>query len=290
MWRTFVGLVLCVTLASLATSGVAHADTVTSSTFYLAIGGSESVGVQPTANDPRGTRTADGYTDDVVVDEASQGVALDLHEIGCPGETTGTMLSGGDKCYSSPDSQLNEAVSFLQTHHDQHGIVTIDLGFNDVRTCLANLATFTSCVNQKLTLVHTQLTSIVLSLMGAAGPNVDFVGLNHNDPYLADARNAGDGARVARDSLVMVQELNKTLHDVYSAFNIPVADVASAFSLGGDHSAKLLKSGTIDQGSLVACELTWMCAPAPFGPNVHPNNAGYLAIADAIEDVLPPLT
>ncbi len=278
------------TLASFTASGVAHADTTTSPAFYLAIGGSESVGVQPTANDPRGQRTDSGYTDDVVIAEASLGVSLDLHEIGCPGETTGTMINGGDSCYSPPDSQLNEAVAFLQAHHDEHGIVTIDLGFNDVRTCLANLGTFTSCVSQKLSLVRTQLTSIVLSLMAAAGPNVTFVGLNHDDPYLAEARNPGDGSRVARDSLAMVGELNKTLHDVYSAFGIPIADVSSEFSVGGAHSAKLLKSGTLNQGSLVACELTWMCAPAPYGPNVHPNNAGYLAIAEAIEDVLPPLS
>jgi lysophospholipase L1-like esterase len=30
-----------------------------------------------------------------------------------------------------------------------------------------------------------------------------------------------------------------------------------------------------------------MCAPKPFGPNIHPNNAGYLAIAKAIAAVLP---
>ena len=92
--------------------------------------------------DPRGQRTDSGYTDDVVIAEASLGVSLDLHEIGCPGETTGTMINGGDTCYSPPDSQLNEAVAFLQSHHDERGIVTIDLGFNDVRTCLADLGTF----------------------------------------------------------------------------------------------------------------------------------------------------
>jgi len=289
-WRAFMALVLAMTFASFATAGVASADTTTSSTFYLAIGGSESVGVQPTAVDPRGQRTDNGYTDDVVIAEASLGVALDLHAIGCPGETTQSMLIGGDTCYSPPDSQLNEALAFLQSHQSERGIVTIDLGFNDVRTCLNDLGTFTSCVNQKLSIVHTQLTSIISSLIAAAGPNVDFVGLNHDDPYVAEARNPGDGSRVARDSLAMVEELNKTLHDVYSSFNIPVADVASEFSVGGAHSAKLRKAASINQGSLVACELTWMCAPAPYGPNVHPNNAGYLAIAEAIEDVLPPLS
>jgi hypothetical protein len=29
------------------------------------------------------------------------------------------------------------------------------------------------------------------------------------------------------------------------------------------------------------CEMTWMCAPAPQGPNIHPNHAGYVAYASA---------
>jgi lysophospholipase L1-like esterase len=289
-WRVFLALVLAMTFVGFATAGVANADATTSPAFYLAIGGSESVGVQPTAADPHGQRTGNGYADDVVIAEASQGVTLDLHEIGCPDETTQSMLNGVDGCYSPPDSQLIEALAFLQSHQGERGIVTIDLGFNDVRHCLADLGTFTSCVNQSLTVVHTQLTSIVASLMAAAGPGVDFVGLNHDDPYLAVARNSNNGSKVARDSLAMVEELNRTLHDVYSSFDIPVADVASEFAVGGDHSAKLLKAGSLNEGSLVACELTWMCAPAPYGPNVHPNDAGYLAIADAIEDVLPPLS
>jgi lysophospholipase L1-like esterase len=31
-----------------------------------------------------------------------------------------------------------------------------------------------------------------------------------------------------------------------------------------------------------------MCAPKPYGPNMHPNAAGYLKIAAAIESELQP--
>ena len=34
------------------------------------------------------------------------------------------------------------------------------------------------------------------------------------------------------------------------------------------------------------CEMTWMCAPAPQGPNIHRNRAGYMAYASANVSVL----
>jgi hypothetical protein len=34
------------------------------------------------------------------------------------------------------------------------------------------------------------------------------------------------------------------------------------------------------------CQWTWMCAPAPLGPDIHANTTGYGVIARAFEDVL----
>jgi hypothetical protein len=36
----------------------------------------------------------------------------------------------------------------------------------------------------------------------------------------------------------------------------------------------------------LACEWTWICAPPPPGPDVHPNRQGYAVIAAAFEEVL----
>lgn len=275
-------------LASLFIPSFASAATSSPTAFYLAIGASDSVGVQPTAGVPRGDRTDQGYTNDIVNDEAELGVTLDLHAIGCPGETTTTMLFGGDSCYASPDSQLTEALNFLRTHRDETGLVTIDLGFNNVKTCLSHLASYATCLNQQSTVVSNQLTTILTALKSAAGPNVTFIGLNHDDPYLADSLLGTSGLKIASASYRIVHQLNQVLHNVYSAMSIPVADVAAAFSLDNPKDAKILKSG-YSLGSYKACELTWMCSVAPYGPNLHPNDAGYLAIAGAVEAVLPAL-
>jgi hypothetical protein len=34
---------------------------------------------------------------------------------------------------------------------------------------------------------------------------------------------------------------------------------------------------------VAVCNLTWMCAPSPSGPNIHANAAGYREIASAFE-------
>jgi lysophospholipase L1-like esterase len=47
--------------------------------------------------------------------------------------------------------------------------------------------------------------------------------------------------------------------------------------------------GTIPLNVEEACELTWMCYSAPFGPDDHPNDAGYALIAQAIFAALPKL-
>lgn len=44
--------------------------------------------------------------------------------------------------------------------------------------------------------------------------------------------------------------------------------------------------GLVPDNVAHACELTWMCAPKPYGPNMHPNDAAYLMIASAIESQL----
>jgi hypothetical protein len=36
----------------------------------------------------------------------------------------------------------------------------------------------------------------------------------------------------------------------------------------------------------MVCEMSWMCAPAPQGPNIHPNQAGYGAYASALLSTL----
>jgi lysophospholipase L1-like esterase len=272
---------LAVGLGGLVGVGPAGAADSTSP-FLLVLGGSASVGWQPTLSNPHGVPTDEGYANDLVSYEASRGVTVQLSQLGCPGETTTSMLYGGH-CYTSSATQLDEALTFLQAHHADVGLVTIDMGFNNVRHCLLNGDVQQGCVARGLDAVNRELPTILSDLIGAAGPDVTFVGMNHYNPFFAEALSGPSGQAFALASASVMNRLNDVLHDIYSAAGIAMANVATAFEDGGVVHENAIGSHVVVSDVTYACELTWMCEPAPFGPNLHPNAAGYVTIAAAIE-------
>src|ERR1039458_358592 len=97
--------------------------------FYLDIGGSASLGVQPDgAAHHNGHRTNEGYANDVK-DLEAQNVTLTLHQVGCPGETVQSMLGLlKNTCYHLPVTQLMLSVQVLTADSDEPGLVTIEIG------------------------------------------------------------------------------------------------------------------------------------------------------------------
>jgi lysophospholipase L1-like esterase len=272
-------------LVGLGGTSVAAAESP--SIFYLDVGGSASVGVQPTVSDPHGEPTNDGYANDLVALEAAKGVTLQLIQTGCPGESTTTMLYGGDHCYQTPATQLTTAVAFLQLHHDETGIVTVDLGFNNVVKCIKMATAISACLNQGFATVRQELPQILSTLQAAAGPNVHFVGVGHYDPFLESALHGKTGVAKAHRSLDVMSTLNRTLSRIYQLFLIPTADVARDFKNYDRTPTTLFGVGTVATNVAETCVLTWMCQLSPYGPNLHPNDGGYEIIASAIAAKLP---
>ncbi|MGC2169410.1 MAG: hypothetical protein WA580_09940 [Acidimicrobiales bacterium] len=261
--------------SALATSG-----------FYLDLGASASVGYQPTPSDPHGEATDEGYANDIVSYEANRGVTLALTQLGCPGESTATMISGVDSCYRGAGSQLSDAVSFLQSHQSEQGFVTIDFGFNDFHPCLIDAPMIQSCVGENIEELTTQLTYIVGVLRAAAGTRVSFVGVGHYDPYVADAIHGLAGEDFANRSKGVVGRLNATLSTIYASAGIPMASVSNYFAAPSRARVRMVGIGDVSSDVLQVCNLTWMCAKSPYGPNLHPNVLGYSAIAAAVESQL----
>jgi hypothetical protein len=288
-------LTVCVALSTLLVAFVASglgassragADPVPAY-FYLDVGASESLGFQPTPDTPHGVPTDEGYANDLVAYEAGRGIDLELTQVGCPGETTTTMLNGDDHCYGGVDTQLAAAMTFLSDHQDEQGIVTIDLGFNNVRRCLHREVDDDACVDKQLSDVRAELPLIVQSLKSVAGPGVTFVGLGHYDPYLAFELRSGPAVDFAHHSERVMDELNGILQYVYSSTGVAMADVDDYFD-GKDRSPVTLAGvGTVPNNVAQICDLTWMCASAPYGPDFHPDDEGYSTITEAIKAVLP---
>src|ERR1019366_8127172 len=88
-------LALGVVAMALALAGVAGSSPAGAATptFFLVLGASDSLGVQPSLLTPHGQPTDHGYANDVVASEALHGISLALTQYGCPGETTNTMIN-----------------------------------------------------------------------------------------------------------------------------------------------------------------------------------------------------
>jgi lysophospholipase L1-like esterase len=232
-----------------------------------------------------GAPTHEGYANDLATDLEARWPGIQLVEVGCPGETTTTMLDGGDRCYRTPDSQLGAAVDFLRTHPTTT-LVTVDLGFNDVRPCLVQRTVDEPCVEEALGHIRQQLPVILSTLRGASTRSVHLVGIDHYDPYLADRLLDPGAEPFAQQSLGVIDRLDDTLRTVYAGFGVPTADVPARFDQASTRPVAYGTAGEVPEDVARICTLTWMCQPRPLGPNPHPDAAGYQAIADAVSSAL----
>lgn len=261
----------------------------TFSAFYLDVGASESLGFQPTGiSGHNGQRTNTGYANDLILREALKGVALSLDQVGCPGDTVQSILdtSESDACYHAPQTQLTKAVAYLKDQTGP-GLVTVDLGFNDVRTCLQDNPVNQACFAAGLSAIQTDLPTILTQLKAAAGPDVHFVGVEYSDPYLGFYLDGAGGPARATATLEAMDQVDSLLGQIYTTAGVAVADVPSLFQMDNNTTTTLDNVGTVPVNVQQACTLTWYCYPKPFGPDDHPNEAGYSLIAQAIEAVLP---
>lgn len=250
--------------------------------YYLALGDSLSQGVQPDAAGAS-VETRQGYPDQVYAVLRRSHPALRLAKLGCPGETTTTMLAGG-LCRYPAGSQLAAAAAFLRSHRGRVVLVTIDIGANDLQDCRGRgLAGIAACIGTDVPGAVRNLTTIMARLRAAAGRAVRIVGMTYYLPELAEWRDGLMGQAVAWLSERLAARYNDMLARVYTQFGSPVADVFAAFSTA-DFGSQLTMPGigTLPRNVALVCRWTWECAPAPRGPNQHANQAGYGVIAAAM--------
>jgi lysophospholipase L1-like esterase len=272
-------------------AGGASQTPIKFTSYYLVIGASQSLGFQPTGIPGHdGERTDVGYSNDLVVREALKGVALTEQQIGCGADTVQSLLdttTRSDVCNQPPTTQLTRATAYLAAHKSEPVLVTVDLGFNDVRPCMQADPVEVACIDQGIAAVQRDLPIIMKDLKAAAGSQTRFVGLEYPDPFLGFYLDGASGPARATATLQGMDQLDTVLGRIYANAGASVANVPSLFQMDNNTRATLDNVGTIPINVEEACAFSWFCDASPFGPDDHPNTAGYALIAQAIEDVLP---
>jgi len=289
---------LAVPAAAQASTGSGHAKPWGSGTgYYLALGDSLSVGDQPNSAGTDAPTSA-GYPNQLYsqLRWSYRHGTLDFADLGCPGETTATLLHGGICGYSGDQrtsytsdtgSQLDAALAFIADHPGHVPLITLDIGANDLNPCIATgtISGIEACLPGAFAQIEANLSSL-LSQLKAADPSATIVGMNYYDPEL-EAWLGGTTAdeTFAQDSVTLSDDFNEVLTDTYANYSVPVADVADAFQTS-DFTTMVpygprWDSELVPEDVAQICRLTWECVPAPQGPNEHCNWQGYAVIARA---------
>ncbi len=285
-----VSLSLLATASALAASQQKH--------YYLALGDSLSVGFQPTGPSYAGVETKQGYVNDLYAKYSREVGHLKLKDIGCPGDTTGSLLTGSGNdasakqfhCDRKGGSQLHAAVKFLKAHHSKGEVplVTIDIGANDVDGCVnePTESQILSCVSTGENEIKTQTPKILKALRKAAPKGTKLAAMNLYDPVLAYELSSNSSEQtLGKLSLSLVKDINDDIATADKSEHFKTADVAGAFDTY-DTTPEAFDGQQVPTDVVNICQLTWMCAPAPQGPNIHANKAGYKLIAKAFEKVI----
>lgn len=244
--------------------------------YYVSLGDSLSVGVQPIGAPPF-HQTNEGYTDQLYAMLQAEEPKLKHIRLGCGGESTTSMLEGsqfpwvasscgppGFYLHQYPHkTQLAEAVAFLHAHRGFVRLVTIDIGANDI-------------LGPGGAAEIVQNLPVILAELRAAAPRVPIVGMSYYDAFLPAAWAAG-GLPALQNEVASIVAFNNLLEGIYGGAGVAVADVESAFQT---------TDFTVVDGTPLnvrrICQWTWFCALG----NIHANATGYGVIAQAFASIV----
>jgi lysophospholipase L1-like esterase len=287
----------------LAAPAGAASSTTSKTMYYLSLGDSLSVGIQPgPASDPGHQRasvaTNQGYSDQLYALAKKVDPNLKLIKAGCSGATSTNFLHGGlgvggKRCgqrqplyrsASTATSQMRYAQDFIKDHKGEIAFITVSIGNNDVDTCLKDDAIDLQCVGAGVATIEKNVGTIGKNLRKAAGKNVPIVGSTFYDPFLGLYLRGGPLAAAAEGSVALARNLNEEiLIPTWAKNKVRTARIDQAFDTYApfDQTVQSADLGTVPLAVFNVCSWTWFCAPAPAGPNVHANVTGYKVITDA---------
>jgi lysophospholipase L1-like esterase len=271
----------CVGLAAIAMAAVTPRAVQAGSMTYIAVGDSVAFGETDFTHNPSyGDR---GYVSQVANSLASMngGVRPNVINLGVDGETSTSFFGGGQAAmpwnlnYSgtttSQNTMLLSDLAAQKAAGNTVSNITVSLGANDLFAVMNGPGFFAMPPAQQFSALLGAMSAVqnnytaLLSEIHALAPSAQVSLVGYYNPYAAVP-----GAPPAQLAGPAIQLLNAIIAGEAAAFGDKYVDTYSAF-LGKE------------------AQLTHI-TDTPVGTNVHPNDAGYTVIANAINPVPEPST
>jgi len=244
-----------------------RADQPATALQYVALGDSLPFGYQPN-ND-----FTHGYTTDLFQKLAKYNGYSTLVNLSCSGDTTATFINGDPNHLNAQrgclvpavqnGSQLASAVAYLQQNASQTGLVTLQIGIDDLLSTgvidLNTCAIDQNKLNTELGVVDQSLSQTILpqlqqALSSAPNHPGHMALIGYFDPLV----------KACPATLPYIQTFNQHLSADAHGY-AQYIDISSLFNASN------------------VCQLTWICQPnIPALGAIHPNTSGYQVIADVI--------
>ena len=237
--------------------------------LYVALGDSLAAGYQPGGTELRDT----AYPALVANRLIGRGADLDVENLGCSGETTTSLIKGG-RCDYPEGSQLEQAESLLESRAGEVGLVTIDIGGNDLLRCVrAGADVDTTCVSGGVRTVQKNLPTILERLRAAAGKDVPVLVLGYYNPWLA-AKALDQPVRGVDAAAKAYTRLSDAIETAARSTGTTFVGLDDAFATD-DTTRTTINGRTVPENAARICTLTNICTAA----DVHLTDEGAATVA-----------
>ena len=290
-FRLPLALLTCAAVA--LSAGTASA--ATKKNIYVSLG--DSLAWSYTKNaDGSVSQSAKGYSE-VLAAKARQnkkyGKKLTLKKFGCPGESTASYLGLTPRTIGTAipctftKNQHADAVAYIKKNRKRIAFVTITIGANNFTPCAPTSGSVDiPCVQRGNEALDRDLPKIYRDLRKATGKSVPIAAPNLYNPFLALYLRGGDYRQLALLTNDLARQVANKIAEFGGKQKIRIADTFAAFKTAQVTQTTVVNGQPIPVAVAQICAYTFMCQPAPVGPDIHPNDAGYAAITTAFGKAL----
>jgi lysophospholipase L1-like esterase len=257
--------------------------------YYISMGDSLAAGAQldPDTGVPYESRQ--GYADQIYRVLRKDYPKLKHIRLGCGGETSTTLVSGG-LCDYPRGSQLSQALNFIERNKGRVVLLTLNIGTNDLAFSgcfgVVDPSEQIACFQETFGKLAGNLGQSLNQITTAAKGRFPVVAANMYNLYLNSWLQGAPGQAFAKLSAQLELQINnQVFYPLYNAYGVRVADLAGAFS--SQDFTTMVPSDLPPPNDVLPlnvanlCKYTYACPHPESGLPVdfHFNTTGYSLVA-----------